>query len=308
MAVHQLLIAIQIKIMKSIYSIITIIFLAVTFSVSAQQDTHYTLYRYNMNLVNPAYAGVSEATVLGINFRSQWSSIEGAPETQSFFFSTPTGNNVGLGVSVINNRTFIEQQTLIMADFSYRLRLNESTNLYLGLKAGGNSYNANTEGLTTFGTSQDPFLTNLRGGFKFNFGVGALLKGEHYFVALSAPKLLASERLQGDDRELRLDDSRLHSYLSAGYDIDLTNDWIFKPSFMLRYINAAPISLDLTATMGYKEVDFGATYRLNEGVGGMFVWNAANWINIGYAYITEFENSIARNGNGSHEVFINFNF
>ena len=34
-----------------------------------------------------------------------------APETQSFFFSKPMGSKVGLGVSVVNDRTFIENQT-----------------------------------------------------------------------------------------------------------------------------------------------------------------------------------------------------
>ncbi|WP_185781296.1 PorP/SprF family type IX secretion system membrane protein [Croceivirga lutea] len=289
---------------RNIYTILIILLTA--FVASAQQDTHYTLYRYNMNLVNPAYAGSNGETVLGINFRSQWSSIEGAPETQSFFFSTNTGNNVGLGVSVINDRTFIEQQTLVMADFSYKLKLSATNTLYLGMKAGGNSYNANTAGLLTFGDSQDPSLTNLRGGFKFNLGLGALLQGEQYFVAISAPKILASERLNDDEGELSLDENRLHTYLTAGYDVAISTDWMFKPSVMVRYINATPLSLDVTATMEYKEVDFGLSYRLNEGIGGMFIWNASEWINIGYAYITEFENAIARNGNGSHEVFMNF--
>ena len=50
-------------------------------------------------------------------------------------------NNVGLGLSVVSDKVFIEQQTFAYVDFSYKLDM-ESTQLYLGLKAGGNFYNA----------------------------------------------------------------------------------------------------------------------------------------------------------------------
>ena len=133
--------------MKYIYKITMLLIFLMAIELSAQQDPNYTLYVYNMNLINPAYAGANNSTDLGVNIRSQWSNVKGAPETQSFIFGTPIGNNLGVGLSIISDKTFIEKQTSIAADFSYHLKLSDNHNLYFGLKAGFNSYNANTEGL-----------------------------------------------------------------------------------------------------------------------------------------------------------------
>jgi len=129
--------------MKIFKNLICASVLMATASTFAQQDPNRTFYRYNMNLVNPAYAGSTSSdsdsfndktyqanSELGINFRSQWSGVDGAPESQTAFFSTGLGKNVGMGVSIINDKTFIEQQTSLTIDVSYKLKINDNTNLF----------------------------------------------------------------------------------------------------------------------------------------------------------------------------------
>src|SRR6056297_3359968 len=164
----------------NINSIVLTAFFLLSTGISAQQDPNYTFYRYNMNLYNPAYAGSSERGELILGLRSQWAGVEGAPESQSAIFGTPLGKNVGIGISILNDRTFIEQQTWLAVDFSYRVRLNGSTDLYLGLKGSANSYDANTQGLVTYGVGQDGTLMNLESRFSPNVGAGAYLKGDRY--------------------------------------------------------------------------------------------------------------------------------
>ena len=105
----------------------------------SQQESYYTLYRYNMNVINPAYAGALGKNVFAFTSRRQWSSMQDAPSHLAFSYSSERANNVGLGLSVVSDKVFIEQQTFAYADFSYKLDM-ESTQLYLGLKAGGNFY------------------------------------------------------------------------------------------------------------------------------------------------------------------------
>ena len=45
----------------------------------AQQDPSYTLYQYNMNVINPAYAGTNETNEVNLNYRSQWVNLDGSP-------------------------------------------------------------------------------------------------------------------------------------------------------------------------------------------------------------------------------------
>ena len=46
----------------------------------SQQDPQYTQYMYNMNIVNPAYAGSRGTLSMGLLGRLQWVGIEGAPK------------------------------------------------------------------------------------------------------------------------------------------------------------------------------------------------------------------------------------
>ncbi len=179
---------------NSIYLILFLVFFSGT--TLAQQDPSYIFYRYSMNYVNPAHAGAEARTEFGANIRSQWSGVVGAPETQSFLASTYFGKNVGLGVSIINDKTFIESQTSLAIDFSYKVQWNNYTNIYFGLKASGNSYNANTDGLTTFGIGSDPSLMDIDGRVTPNVGVGVYFQSRKLSLSFSVPKILKPKRLE----------------------------------------------------------------------------------------------------------------
>lgn len=88
----------------------------------AQQESTFTMYRYHMNVVNPAYAGVDNETVIIGSIRRQWTGIKDAPETQAVSFGTSVGDNLGLGISMVSDKTFIEKQTTLGIDFSYKER------------------------------------------------------------------------------------------------------------------------------------------------------------------------------------------
>ncbi len=291
--------------MKSIYILVLVLTLCTITRVEAQQDPNYTMYRFNMNLINPAYAGADNTANLGVNIRSQWANVEGAPETQSFIFGVPVGKNLGLGLSVINDKTFIEKQTSIALDFSYHLKLNKVLDLYLGFKAGLNSYNANADGLVTYSIMQDPNLANLNGKLNPNFGAGAYLKHEDYFISLSAPKILSTDRVEDNNGIATAGANRMHVYLSGGYDFDLGGNIVLKPSTLLRYVNATPLSVDLTALLEFnKRIDLGAAYRIDESVSGLVIFKLSKTLEIGYAYESALQSSIRSIDNGAHEIMM----
>ncbi len=279
--------------------------MAFTATVSAQQDPNYTFYRYNMNIYNPAFAGSSEAAEFSLGIRSQWAGIEGAPESQSAIFGMPVGKNVGLGASILNDRTFIEQQTWVAIDISYFIQLNEDHRLYFGIKGSANSYDANTDGLITYGVGQDGTLMNYESRFTPNVGAGAYLHHDRYFVSLSAPKLLTPDRLQERDGNAYLGVDRMHAYLSGGYSFILGKTLDLKTMGMFRYVDASPISLELTGILDFGErFEFGASYRFEESVSGLFLFNISNGFNLGYAYETSIQNSIDGLDNNTHELFM----
>lgn len=284
---------------------IVLIALILSGNLMAQQDPNYIFYRYNMNFVNPAYAGAEEKTAFAANIRSQWSGVAGAPETQSFLASTYFGKNVGLGVSVVNDKTFIETQTAIAIDFSYKVQWDNYSNIYFGLKASGNSYNANTAGLMTFGIQSDPSLMDIEGGITPNIGAGIYFQNRKLALSFSVPKILKPNRLEQDGGAARLGRNRLHMYLMGAYDLNLNDKLMLKPSSMIRYIESAPLSVDLTVALNYNElVELGIAYRLDEGFAGFFIFNLANSFDVGYAYEFPIASALNNTNNGTHELFL----
>ena len=55
--------------------------------IFGQQESYYSLYRYNMNVINPAYAGAEAANMLSLTSRRQWASMDDAPSTVAMSFS-----------------------------------------------------------------------------------------------------------------------------------------------------------------------------------------------------------------------------
>ncbi|MBS9461869.1 type IX secretion system membrane protein PorP/SprF [Flagellimonas sp. 389] len=288
--------------------LILVLGLAITLgtkSIFAQQDPQYTFYRYSMNLINPAFAGSSEGAELTLGLRSQWAGVQGAPESQSALFSMPVGANVGLGVSILNDQTFIENQTWVAIDFSYRVKLNEDYMLYFGLKASGNSYSANTTGLVTYGVGQDGTLMDFENRFTPNIGAGVYLKNKDFFLSISAPKLMTPDRLEERNGNAFSSTDRRHVYLSGGYDFKLGKNMNLQASSMLRYVDASPISVDLTSILDFgQRFKVGASYRLDEALSGMFMFDISSGLQIGYAYEAAMENDINNIDNSSHELFM----
>lgn len=286
-------------------SSIIVLLLIVTNTLFAQQDPTYTLYQYNMNVINPAYAGIGDNNELNVNFRSQWINLSGSPETQSISLGIPINDKVGVGLSIVNDEVFVLNQTHVYADFSYKLQLSETSDLYFGFKAGGSFINID---LNSLGIENDPLFTENISRFNPNFGVGFYLKGDKYYVNLSAPSILKSKRYEKEGILVSNATDQLHVYAGAGYTFNLNDNIDLTPSLMSRFVVGAPVSLDLTATVDlYKKVEFGASYRLDESVSLLGLFKLADWMHFGYAYeMTTTE--VADYSDGSHEIFIRFRF
>ena len=55
--------------------------LLLSLNIYGQQDPQYTQYMYNMNVLNPAYAGSKGTLSIGALGRVQWANMDGAPKT-----------------------------------------------------------------------------------------------------------------------------------------------------------------------------------------------------------------------------------
>ena len=107
------------------------------FSVAGycQQDVLISQYMFNPLLLNPAYAGSSEAiSVMGI-YRHQWAGLEGAPKTANISVHTPfRRDQYAIGLTLTNDKLGLSNNFSVTPAFSYRLRIKQSR-LCFGIQA-----------------------------------------------------------------------------------------------------------------------------------------------------------------------------
>jgi len=269
--------------MKKIF-LVSLLVLIVFIDSNAQQNPHYTQYMYNMNVVNPAYAGSKESISFGALYRKQWVNIEDAPTSFTFSGHAPVGNNVGLGLSFISDKIGPVTEQNVFGDFSYTLRLSETSKLALGIKAGVSFHQVGLRDIQSSlpDPSEGIFGEDINDA-SLNLGVGAFYYTDNYYVAFSIPNLAKSAHLDYNGREYGSDVS--HYFLTAGYVFDINYELKFKPSMMLKSAFNVKPSLDVSANFLYKEkFEIGATYRLQDSFGGMVNFAVTPELRIGYAY------------------------
>lgn len=271
-----------------------------------QQDPQYTQYMYNMNIVNPAYAGSRGTLSLGLLGRSQWTNVNGAPQTMTFDAHAPVGKKVGMGLSVIADEIGPAKEQNIYADFSYTLTTSDEGRLAFGLKGGVTLLNVNLLDvvLPQTATGDDPlFDENINDAFP-NIGAGVYYYNDKWYAGFSVPNILKSEHLDKDNVNTKASEE-VHYFLTTGYVFDLSSTLKFKPSVLVKGVTGAPVSFDINANfLMYDRFELGASYRYQDAVSILFNFGVTRAFRIGYAYdytISEFSNA---NTGGSHEIIL----
>jgi len=293
--------------MKKLKYIAVLAVLMVSGKLFAQQEPAYSMYRYNMNIINPAFAGVTGYTNLNLHVRTQWTDIDDAPETQTIAFTKPIGDRIGIGFSIVNDRIDITKETNYTADFSYRLQLSEKSDLHLGVKAGAYSLN---QDLLSANIPSDPLFDENISRVNAIFGAGAYFKTGKFYASLSTPNFLNGKRVEttGDD-EFANGTDKMHLYAGTGYTFDFGENLELTPSLMARFVEAAPALVDIAATVNmYQMVEVGVSYRWDNSITGIALIRASDWFQFGYAY--EATTSVKSDDSlgGSHEFMLRFRF
>jgi type IX secretion system PorP/SprF family membrane protein len=294
-------------------------------SARAQQDAQFSQYTFNGLYINPAYAGYKQDTYLNAFYRSQWTGLEGAPQTFSLAADGAVNDNkVGLGLLLTQDHIGAQSSLSVYGNYAYRLQVgyNENSRLAFGLGLGfvqnaidGSKLNAVQEGDTYIPTGyQSNLLTDAR--------IGVLYTNERFFIGASADNVLAHLQASAKDRSVLSPVPVPHFYFTAGALFTMNDQVKIKPSFLIKDDLNGPTSLDLNAfALVGERVWLGATYRTavplypkphlqsnlqksNALIGVLEVF-ATDRLRIGYSF--DFSLTPLRNYNyGSHELSIGF--
>jgi type IX secretion system PorP/SprF family membrane protein len=264
---------------------------------------------YNTTVVNPAYAGSRETlSIFGLH-RAQWVGLEGAPSTNNISINSPIGRNVGLGLTVVNDKIGPADENNIAVDFSYSIAVSENYKLSFGLKGSANILNVDFTKLNIYNPADPRFQDNISNRFSPNIGAGIYLHSEKSYLGLSAPYLLESKHFDGTANNSAtsfIASEKKHYYLIAGHVFDVNDNLQFKPSLLTKMVQGAPLQVDLSGNfLINKKFNAGLAYRLSASFSALAGFQVSDSWLIGYAYDRETTN-LANYNSGSHELFIRF--
>lgn len=272
-----------------------------------QQDPMYTQYIFNLQTVNPAYAGSWQTLGFMALTRNQWVGITGHPTTQTFSFQTPfTSQNVGVGFDVVIDKLGSERRLMFNLDYSYRINLNYNTSLRFGLKGGFTNYNNDLNSYQTVDGAPDPVLMGVvENKFMPNIGTGLFLSSPKYYLSLSLPRLIQNSFKENAGNFSKLSEIR-ELYFAGGLVLSLSDNIKFKPTFMTKAVVGSPFQYDISANFLLAEKFWiGAMYRSGDAFGAIAQWIINNKFRIGYA--ADFTLTDMRHYHqGVHEVMISY--
>lgn len=281
--------------------------------VYAQQQPLSTMYMWNQLIINPAYAGSRDAITASAVWREQWVGLDGAPSTQVVSIHSPLpGDKIGLGLTVENDNIGPSNNTGVWGDFAYRIQTSEKSKLSFGLRAGFGIYQASLRDLDNIDANDPVFNKNVENNFLPNFGFGAYYYGDRGYVGISSPTLIESELNSGRNPSGSAQDlHKRHFYLMGGYVFSLSQDStgvMFKPSTVIRVVEGAPVSFDVSANFLIKQkLWLGAAYRFQDAVAAIVSFQFTDHLQAGYSY--DFGTSSLRSyHNGSHEIMLTYDF
>jgi type IX secretion system PorP/SprF family membrane protein len=272
-----------------------------------QQDPVYTQYLNNLLTIQPAYAGSSGSlNVTGIS-RAQWIGFAGAPNTNTLTIQGPIQRyNVGLGLSIINDKWGPIRQNGIYADYAYRIKLTNDQYLSFGMKIGFSMYQAWLTDLSINNPNDPVFAYDVNLKILPNVGAGLMWHSNRFFLGASMPKFLRNQvQSQSNESVYR---EVLHFYAMGGYVFFLDDVFKFKPTLLYRWAEQTPSYTDFSGTLIiYDRVWVGATYRFKNSYGLIFQFSVNNQLKFGYAYdLTTFHPTEVNSG--THEFMISYDF
>lgn len=278
-------------------------------AIFAQQDPQFTQYMFNLLALNPAYAGSAERVSMKALTRHQWVGFTGAPTTQTLTVHSPLlHESLGIGGTVMRDSHGPITQYTFMADIAYRIFMGDAK-LAFGLKGGLNLFQGQFAELNPLVAGDQVFQANVSSKMDPQFGFGMMYYSDRYFIGLSAPKLLRTEFFQTDSLAfVSQPGQRPHYFLTGGYVFNMGLYHKFKPTFLVKAVQGAPASFDVTANfLFYEKFWLGAMYRHTDAVGALAQYHITNDFTIGYAY--DYPLSTLNNySGGSHEIMLGFDF
>ena len=279
-----------------------------------QQLPQYSQYAFNQYAYNPAVAGTKPSYEVRSNNRYQWVGITDAPRTYTITLDGPSkSGNMGFGGYVFTDIVGPTRRIGFQLSYAYNITLadgiKDEMKLSFGLSAGilqwlvdGSKIRLNNP---VDAVISDGLQSSIVADGKFGI---YLYESDRWYFGAAIPNLLKSKLYFFNAQSLTESYINRHLLVHGGYKFDIDDDFQVEPSFLIKYVDPAPLKLDVNVRAIYKkQVWLGLSYRTNDAWSAMLGYVHQNNLMIGYSYdFTTTE--IRKYSTGTHELMLGVKF
>ncbi|MGY6745007.1 MAG: PorP/SprF family type IX secretion system membrane protein [Cecembia sp.] len=319
------------------------LFLILIFFVSGNlvkaQDIQFSQFYAAPIFLNPAFAGSSEMTRFGVNYRNQWPGLDHSLNAYSayfdhYFFNLNSG--VGLILNSMNETMAGLSTSEVGLAYAYRLQLGFNTFLRLGGQASYFSRDANfnqlvfesqvNRGTGAIGDFSGELLGSDSRHRYFDYHFGMLLNNKFGWLGVSAHHITQPNISFIDDQ---ISEWPMKLSIHGGWTFNLSN-WLGgnlmsdsqnqrELTFAFNYRRQEPFSqFDIGAQLHLQPMVIGLWYRglptigkelpNNEAIIGLLGVSIGNGLYLGYSYDFTLSQLGQANTGGAHEVSMRLSF
>jgi type IX secretion system PorP/SprF family membrane protein len=225
-----------------------------------------------------------------------------------FYFSGNPKNNLSFGLSIINNKIFIDQRTLYSVDASYQLTVGAGKTLNLGIKVGAHTKFTDVEAIKRLTNAPNSAIPDITKETYPVFGFGGLYKTQKFYFSFSIPNFL--NPIKYTDNDSFIGDEKPSTYFLAGYKIDMgaLNSSI-NPFVSNKIIPGIGNTVHFGGTYDYKGVfEVGGGYKSTRYMNVMAIVKTKFGLSIAYAYDFRGPSNDVEVQRSGNEFFLKFNF
>ncbi len=270
------------------------------FLLIGQQDPIYSQLSFNILQFNPGYTGSRDAISGVATYRTQWTKIDGQPQSFNLGIHTPLKNKISVGANFAYDEIGISKHTFSNLMAAYRINF-ESSFLQFGMQVGLETLNSKLSSIKTTDINDPAFASDQNINI-FNIGAGLYYSSEKLYLGLSLPTLLSHKNYyqsQGSDQK-----RYTHLYGLIGYVQKLNDNFVFRPSMVTRWSSGTTIFLDLNASIIWNDLVWaGLSYKTSHVMVFMTQLHLKGEVFIGYSYDLGLANSVIKNS-PTHEIML----
>ena len=289
--------------LKYILFILLFFYSLSSFSQQVSLNTQFYYFDY---VLNPALAGENKFNPVYLSYRNQWSGFNGSPETFHFGGSFSLNSKNALGFQFLQDfHGGAFRQSGLHFNYAKKTHFNNNSSLSFGVGAFLDQFSGDFSNLELI-NSNDNLLSGQQSKLTADLDIGLNLNLNKLNIGISASNILQS-RIDDNLGNIYFNNLRRQFLLISSYSIQLDNNFILQPKFLLRSLESGIFHSDLVLLAKHKsKYIFGLSHRINTAF-SFIAGIELNGAVFSYSYDLATSN-INRFTGSTHEIVVGFKF